>query len=140
MEKQPLCFLIYLSLNILPLSSWLLNPLSWHCRALLVDFRNCSFWGSVVCVCVCVLLREKSLKRKTKREMWPSPLCRWRKRVWCWTMSHSSKPVMVYTHPQTYEALWLCVVVAGLCNGWAQMLFDILCLSELLLVCFVPPF
>lgn len=86
-----------------------------------------SFWGSVVCVYV--LLREESLKWKTKREMWPSPLFR-RKRVWCWTMSHSSKPVMVYTHPQTYEALWLCVVVAGLCNGWVQMLFDILCLRK----------
>ncbi len=44
-------------------------------------------------LCVSVLLREESLKGKTKREMCPSPLCRWQKRVWCWTTSRSSKPV-----------------------------------------------
>ncbi len=65
-------------------------------------------------LCVSVLLREESLKGKTKREMCPSPLCRWQKRVWCWTTSRSSKPVKLdrqVIKTLKHEALWLCVVV-----------------------------
>lgn len=110
-----------------------------RCSSCPCVWRAVSFWGSVVCVCV--LPREESLKWKTKREMWPSPLCRWQKRVWCLLeVSRSSKPVTGYKDPQTHEAQWLCVVVAGLCNAWMQILFDILCLSEMILLCFVPPF